>query len=84
VGFRVNGCVAPEPASLITYKGKLGGRVTSSAYSPVVGATIGLAWVPAELARDNERFQIDVAGVPVEAVVQLEPFYDPKGERLRS
>jgi glycine cleavage system aminomethyltransferase T len=84
VGFKVHGCVAPEPASLIRHRGRLAGRVTSCGYSPIAGATIGLAWVPADLAREGEPIQIDVAGVPVQAVVQLEAFYDPTGERLRS
>jgi len=84
VGFRLEGDRVPEEPSLVLVDGRLAGRVTSSRYSPVAGATVGLAWVPAELAENGCEIPIQIDGQLVNAVVQREPFYDPEGARLRS
>jgi sarcosine oxidase subunit alpha len=84
VGFRLEGDRVPEEPSLVLVDGRLAGRVTSSRYSPVAGATVGLAWVPAELAENGCEISIQIDGQLVNAVVQREPFYDPEGARLRS
>jgi hypothetical protein len=39
--------------------------------------------VPATLAREGERFTIDVLGEDCAATVRLQPVYDPEGQRLR-
>jgi len=36
------------------------------------------------MARDGERFEIDLFGETCAATVRLEPLYDPAGTRLRS
>ncbi|MFM9963487.1 MAG: FAD-dependent oxidoreductase [Planctomycetaceae bacterium] len=84
IGFRLSESVVPDLASLVLCDGKLGGRITSCGYSPAVGGTIGLAWVPADLAGNGQTIQIQVNGRMIPAVVQDEPFYDPAGEKLRS
>lgn len=84
VGFRMPDRTVPDIASLVVCNGKLGGRVTSSSYSPAAGSAVGLAWVPAELARDGGTIEIQVNGRTVQAVVQDEPFYDPEGEKLKA
>jgi len=84
VGFRLEGNRIPEPPALIIHEGRLGGRVTSCAYSPAAGCAVGLAWVPAAISHNGDRIQIQVDGHPVTAVVQDEPFYDPAGDRLKS
>ncbi len=84
VGFRLEGISVPEEASLVTYHGKLGGRVTSARYSPQAGAVIGLAWVPAEQSKNGDRIEIQCEGQALTAVVQDEPFYDPAGTKLHS
>ena len=84
VGFTLSEDVVPELASLVLKNGQLGGRVTSSAYSPAARGTIGLAWVPAAQAKNGDRIDIQVNGRMVSAVVHEEPFYDPAGERLKS
>jgi sarcosine oxidase subunit alpha len=84
VGFRIDGGRIPEPPALVLYQGKLGGRVTSSSYSPAAGCTVGLAWVPAEVSHNGDRIDIQIDGQIVSAVVQDEPFYDPEGLRLKS
>jgi len=62
------------------------GYVTSSRHSPTLGETVGLCWLPAELAaRDGASFTIRLTNGAAleEARVHHGPFYDPKGERLR-
>jgi glycine cleavage system aminomethyltransferase T len=61
------------------------GWVTSSRFSPTVGETIGLCWLPADLAeREGAPFHIRRDGTTIEAKVHHGPFYDPEGRRLRS
>ena len=60
------------------------GRVTSAKRSLLLGRTIGLAWVPPELAVEGQRFQVKSEGRLTEGRVVVKPFYDPDGERLKS
>jgi sarcosine oxidase subunit alpha len=85
VGFRMLDTDRSPPEGCQVVDGRLPvGRVTSARYSPTLGRSLGLAWVPATAAAPGERFFIrwDEADVP--AVIVPLPFYDPKGERLRS
>ncbi len=60
------------------------GWVTSSRFSHTLGKTIGLCWLPTEVASvEGNRFVIRREGEPWEASVHHGPFYDPQGERLR-
>ena len=60
------------------------GWVTSCRVSPTLGDTIGLCWLPADLAaREGAAFGIDCGGRLAEARVHHGPFYDPTGERLK-
>ena len=60
------------------------GQVTSARFSPQLGGVIGMAWVPAALAKDGSRVTISDEGKRFEAEVVTAPFYDPDGEVLRS
>ncbi|HWE12264.1 MAG TPA: 2Fe-2S iron-sulfur cluster-binding protein [Solirubrobacteraceae bacterium] len=85
VGFTLsNGDVPTEGAVVVDAHGTPAGQVTSSRHSPVLGRTIGLAWVPDALARDGARITISDEGRRLEAEIQTKPFYDPEGEVLRS
>jgi dimethylglycine dehydrogenase len=68
--------------SIIT-DGAADGYVTSGAYGHCVGASLAAGYVPAPLARDGARFEIDILGEMRTAIVRLEPLYDPQGLRLR-
>jgi dimethylglycine dehydrogenase len=59
------------------------GYVTSGAYGHCIGRSLAAGYVPAGLARDGERFEIDILGEMCEARVRLAPMYDPEGLRLR-
>jgi sarcosine oxidase, subunit alpha len=85
VGFRMaNGHVPTEGAVVMPVDGGPMGQVTSARHSPQLGGVIGMAWVPAALAKDGERVTISDDGRTLEAEVVTAPFYDPDGEVLRS
>ena len=85
VGFTLaNGHVPTEGAAVLPHDGSPMGQVTSARYSPQLGKAIGMAWVPAELARDGSTVTISDNGRRIRAQVVTKPFYDPDGEVLRS
>ncbi len=57
------------------------GHVTSASIAPTLGGSVGLAWVHGPL--DGDDWCVEIGGEPVPCRVSLEPFYDPRGERLR-
>ncbi|MFQ5400607.1 MAG: FAD-dependent oxidoreductase [Anaerolineae bacterium] len=60
------------------------GWVSSSRFSPTLNESIGLCWLPPELAEQvGAPFMIRRNGELVEAAVHHGAFYDPAGERLR-
>ena len=83
VGFAIaNGAVPTEGAAVVADDQPVG-RVTSSRYSPLLGHTIGMAWVPAALAEDGTSITLADDGRRLSARVQTAPFYDPDQEKLR-
>jgi sarcosine oxidase subunit alpha len=85
VGFTLdNGHVPTEGAVVMPENGSPMGQVTSARYSQKLGQVIGMAWVPAALAKDGARITISDEDKRVEGEVQTKPFYDPDGEILRS
>jgi sarcosine oxidase subunit alpha len=84
VGFTApDGWLPPEGASVVR-DGSWVGRVTSARRSEAVGSVVGLAWVPADWAADGRTFEIQYGGSHTTGTVRTEPFYDPRGQRLRS
>jgi sarcosine oxidase subunit alpha len=82
VGF-VAGELPPEGTAVLA-GGTVAGRVTSARRSAVSGRVIGLAYVPAALAEDGARFEMDMGeGRRAAGTVHLAPFHDPDGERMR-
>jgi sarcosine oxidase subunit alpha len=85
VGFTLpNGDVPTEGSVVLDEQGEPAGQVTSARRSPVLGRTIGMAWVPQALAHDGARITISDEGRRLSAEIQTRPFYDPDGEVLRS
>ena len=61
------------------------GWITSSRFSPTLGETVGLCWLPAALAgQGGAAFSIYREGQLLEARVHHHAFYDPEGERVRA
>ena len=50
------------------------GVVTSGTMSPILRESIGLAYVPAALAKEGSAFDVEIRGKPVAAVVVKTPF----------
>jgi sarcosine oxidase subunit alpha len=85
VGFTLsNGHVPTEGAVVMPENGGPMGQVTSARFSQQLGRVIGMAWVPAALAKDGARITISDDDKRLEGEVQTKPFYDPDGEILRS
>jgi dimethylglycine dehydrogenase len=59
------------------------GYVTSGAYGHCIGKSLAAGYIPAALAKDGARFEIDIVGEMRTATVRLQPLYDPEGVRLR-
>jgi len=60
------------------------GYVTSGAFGHCVGKSLAAGYVPAALAREGARFEIDILGENCAATVRLQPRCDPQGVKLRS
>jgi sarcosine oxidase, subunit alpha len=73
---------APDGAAVLV-NGLPAGRVTSCRYSPAKMAGIGLAWVKASSAKQDETIDVRVNGGLLKARITMAPFYDPEGRRLR-
>ena len=82
-GFIMNEEVLPEDGAAIMVNGQLAGRVTSARFSPHKQKAIGLAWVPADLAREGAEVDVRVGGRLARAKITEQTFYDPEGARLR-
>jgi dimethylglycine dehydrogenase len=81
--------IATADADVIGYEsiikdGVAVGYVTSGAYGHCIGKSLAAGYVPSALARDGERFEIDILGESRAATVRLQPLYDPQGLRLRA
>ena len=85
VGFTLsNGHVPTEGAVVMPENGGADGPGHERAYPKKLGQVIGMAWVPAALAKDGARITISDEDKRIEGEVQTKPFYDPDGEILRS
>ncbi len=84
VGFEIAGkdTAVPKECHLVIRNGDIAGRVTSVARSPTLGKTVGLAYLPPDLAETGKQFQIRAdGGAMVDATVVPAPFYDPDNKR---
>ncbi len=59
------------------------GYVTSGGFAHHIGQSIALGYVPADLARDGESFEIELLGEMKPARLAAAPLYDPNGGRMR-
>jgi sarcosine oxidase subunit alpha len=84
VGFTAPRDQVADEGAAVVLDGAPAGRVTSCRTSEVLGKTVGLAWVPPEIAEDGARFGIASNGSVVRATVTTAPFYDPEGERQKA
>ncbi|MFI5449748.1 MAG: 2Fe-2S iron-sulfur cluster-binding protein [Candidatus Bathyarchaeia archaeon] len=83
VGFIVDGDSEVSEGDLIMDRGNIVGRVTSCRYSIVNKKRVGLAWVPAELAKDGGSIEVRHRGKTSEGKIVQRAFYDPEGKRVK-
>ncbi|HXI67097.1 MAG TPA: FAD-dependent oxidoreductase [Steroidobacteraceae bacterium] len=67
----------------ILKEGAAVGYVTSGAYGHCIDKSLAAGYIPAALAKDGARFEIDILGEMRTAAVRLRPLYDPESVRLR-
>ncbi len=64
--------------------GQVVGRIRSGGYGYTVGKNIGLAYLPAELAKVGTRVEVDIFGERMPAEVAPDRLHDPNNQRLRA
>lgn len=82
----------PEPLlyhnEAVIRDGEVIGYLSSGGYGHFEGAAMGMGYVPCQGETPAEvlasTYEIEVAGVRVEAEAQTKPFYDAKGERAKA
>ncbi len=62
----------------ILHGGEAVGRVSSGGFAPTLGVSIGMGYLPVELAQRGTELEVDVRGRPLAAVVVPRPFYRRK------
>jgi aminomethyltransferase len=60
---------------LLLHGGQPVGQLTSGGFSPTLGVSIGLGYLPPELAAPGTELDVDVRGKPLSAQVVPRPFY---------
>jgi aminomethyltransferase len=79
VGFEVEGRGVARAGYDVAHDGRSVGRVTSGGPSPTLGKSIGLAYVPPELASPGTALDIVIRGRGVPARVVETPFVKASG-----
>jgi dimethylglycine oxidase len=78
-----------DPAAVVLGKepiradGEVAGYVTSAGYGYSIGRCIAYGWLPAGLAAEGTKVEVEYFDERYPATVASEPLFDPKGERLR-
>ena len=64
--------------------GKVVGKVTAATYSPILGKSIGLAYIDAACALEGTAVTISLEGAAESAQLCAKTMYDPEGARLKA
>ncbi|MGH9898787.1 MAG: glycine cleavage system aminomethyltransferase GcvT [Pyrinomonadaceae bacterium] len=75
VGFEVTGRGIARDGQDVFIQGEKIGHVTSAGPAPFLKKNIGMAYVPVEIARQDQEIEIDVRGKLVAARIVATPFY---------
>ena len=75
----------PRCAASTTATGAVVGWVTSGGYAHYVGKSLAQGYVPAALAENESDglFEIEILGHRRPARINVEPLFDPTGEKMR-
>lgn len=60
------------------------GWITSGGYGYSVGKSIAYAYLPLEVSAVGTKLDVEYFGERIDAVVEREPLWDPKGERVKA
>ncbi|MBI3913602.1 MAG: FAD-dependent oxidoreductase, partial [Chloroflexi bacterium] len=63
---------------------KVVGWITSGGYGYSVSKSIAYAYLPMDFAKVGTKLDIEYFGERIDAVVEREPLWDPKGERIKA
>jgi aminomethyltransferase len=78
VPFKMAGTSPPPRSHYPIYRGDSRiAETTSGTLSPSLGVGIGMAYLPAEHARINERIEIEIRGRRFPATIERKPLYRP-------
>jgi aminomethyltransferase len=75
-GFKLTGKGIARHGYAALKGGERVGEVTSGTMSPVLKEAIGLAYLPAALAKEGSTFEVEIRGKPVPARVVKTPFVE--------
>jgi 4-methylaminobutanoate oxidase (formaldehyde-forming) len=64
--------------------GKVVGWVTSGGYGYTVRKSIAYGYLPLEIAKPGNQFEVELFGERIKITVERDPLYDPKGERIKA
>jgi len=73
--LRATGRGVMRAGYVVLHQGKPVAKVTSGGFSPMLNTSIGVAYLPVELAKDGIELEVDVRGKPLAVVVVPRPFY---------
>jgi aminomethyltransferase len=76
VGFKLTGKGIARHGYPALKEGQRVGEVTSGTMSPVLKEPIGLAYVPTQLSKEGNAFDVEIRGKPVAAQVVKTPFVE--------
>jgi glycine cleavage system T protein len=68
----------------IRHAGKVVGWVTSGGYGYSINKSIAYGYLPIALAKAGTRVSVECFGVEIQAEVQKEPLFDPKGAKIKA
>ena len=73
--------VRDEP---VFYNGECVGYLTSGGYAHYVKKSMALGYVPSQLVKPGNKFEVELLGEFVPATLVPAPLYDPSGSKMRS
>ncbi len=79
-----DGPLPAEGAVVLDEAGRPAGQLTSARHGPRIRRPLGMAWVPAGLARDGASVTVADGDRRLVATIATRPPYDPEGSVLRS
>lgn len=75
IGLKLDGRQPVREGAVVMHEGAAVGTVTSGGHGPALNAPIAMAYVPAALAADGQRLQVEVRGKLLDATVVPMPFF---------